>query len=1214
MCKYFKYFLIFMIFFNCLFFTIEDTSATSFSSQEAGPRDRIRNYNILSKEKGNFIEYKYNEDDGFSCYPDGLKLYSFKNQKLNGTEGFIANLTFDLAMNVLFLPILCVGFLKSLTTSVKSGTVSSLIGGLGMIMIVFASSGLERLLDLIYAEDDYNLDPSNPSCIGLYLTTFVNCMLIVILFNAPLTIKLRFSVIFIVSVIVSAAVQAVKIAMYKKAQKVYDKLSLCGDNWLVYGSNELEEELKTTVRTTEDIEFKYLKKYFPTRGTFSGSYKRKLEDCFQNKNINTCEKLFSLEKGSLTDVNSIDNLASIVNKQYREYIYDGMEYEYSECKDPRPERKYYLNTNKETSQLYYFRGNDAANFACDRFLTGKTDDYKQAYKCCIEASQSLICISSKDRKNVNNSKDEKSGGNSENNSSENEKNTITSEFYTMCNKNDSAGSCSLKTNYDFLAENDISNTDDKQTCIDLKNTINKLETELNPDEEDGEENSEKSDNESIFEDIQEIYDTYCEKDGTPKIKTNFSDTLIAAQDAKGNGKKITFKIRRSAYNENKYCVETYNLCPYNFRILGGSENVSKQFMASFETGYKVKTDGNGNIVEDSNIEEVNETNTNNNCEFDEEGNRKCTSPCLTVKGDDEAEVSSCYNKPANFCQLDRHCVLIPDFFEKEMKASSPYIDNACIDLVGSSHNFYNYVSSPNSQHSRLFTAPFVECFVETFKNMLLNKAGHTKCISGGETAGLDNTCYSGEVYKKGDTLDESVYPSPFIKLKTYFRNIVKILLVLAVVLYGFNMIVLESASFNKEETFKMIFTITLVSYFTISNNWMNYVFNGIYTAMNTVAEFAMNISLTDNSTIGYDSNKYSGCYFFEHEQIPNNYSDYGSKKYIAVFDTLDCKMSRYFGFSTESITAPPILSYFIAGILSFGFVLILIIPFILVMVSLLFIAFRFSYQFIFNSLKLTILLFVSPIMIPMYLFKRTQGFFTSWIREVFSCVLNPLIIVISLSLFLLIFDKYFIGDAVFSGTREPIRDVYCGKICKIDENNFYYISEDDEDTAEKECVNMEKGKVINLNDKAPICASMYKNKATNSTSNLFDFVIDGFSGFPAVFGEAADTFPLFLSMMFLLLIILIFEEFNNNTGNIAQIFGSSGGGDTSGLPSLKDVLATTSKKIVAVSNKTLKIGKTALSTAYNGAHKGVDRIKRPKIEDKKDKKEKTKGNNNENDE
>ena len=47
----------------------------------------------------------------------------------------------------------------------------------------------------------------------------------------------------------------------------------------------------------------------------------------------------------------------------------------------------------------------------------------------------------------------------------------------------------------------------------------------------------------------------------------------------------------------------------------------------------------------------------------------------------------------------------------------------------------------------------------------------------------------------------------------------------------------------------------------------------------------------------------------------------------------------------------------------------------------------------------------------------------------------------SLSLFILIFDKYFIDDAVFYGTREPIRDVYCGKICKISESNFYYITE-----------------------------------------------------------------------------------------------------------------------------------------------------------------------------
>lgn len=1181
MNKYVKYFIMFVIFFNCLFGTVQDVFA-NFKPQVAGPRDRIRHYNVPSTREGqrSVIEYKYNTTDGFSCYPDNLKYFA-GNDNLstiggNQREKDAAAWSWDIFVNVFLAPFLCLGTLSAISSSVSSSNGKSLAGSLGLILVAFASSGLERLEELIFAEDDYNLDPTNPSCQGIYIGMLISCLTMVVVMKLKIQFWIKALIIVGIAAVIYGVKKGIGAVRYNDAKEVYNRLSLCGDNWLVYGNNSLKQALDKSAKDCEinskkeecsnNIGFNYIKAYFPTKGDFFGSYKYNLQDCFQRKNLDTCKKLFG-NNTNIKNVSTIDNLSSTINKQYREFVYDGMEYAYTVCKDPRPERKYYLGTIDKTSQLYYFKGTDAANFACDRFLGSSKTEYMEAYKCCLKASQHLICISNKNREEQNTTDKNKQ-----------EKNTT--EYYTMCSKDAHAGDCSIKSDYTLNTKNDNSNN----VCKNLKEQIEKLKTNTSINSED---------NPFDFTEIEAQYNTYC--DEQENVKNDVVGSLaITANDSNAHedANTITFKIRQSSYNQNKYCVETYNLCPYNFRILGGSEEASKQFTQTYEGGYKVKLkEGNEEIYIEDASNEIQALNTENNCTFDADGNKRCTGPCF-----DGEETTACYNKPANFCQLDRHCVLIPDLIEPEPINSTPYIDKACMDFVGSSHNFMNYTTPLNARNTRLFTAPFVECFVETFKNLLLNKAGHTRCVLSTEQADENNTCSSGIVYKKGEDLNENEYPSPFKTLKKYFSAIIKVLLAIFVVLYGFNMI-LYKKGFSSEEILKTIFTIITVSYFTLSNNWISYVFNGIYSAMNAVSSFAMNISISDRQNVGYDNSKYSGCYFFKHDEIANNYQNYGDRQYLAVFDTLDCKLYRYFGFSTEYITAPPILSYFISGILSFGFTLILILPFILVMLSLIFFAIKIAYQFIFNSLTLTLLLFISPIMIPMYLLKKTKGFFSSWIKKIFSCIFTPLFIIMSLSLFILIFDKYFIGDAVFYGTREPIRDVYCGKICKISESNFYYItdSNDDAEMTNKinECTNNAKGKVINLSQEAPICASMFKNATGNSGSTLFDFIIEGFAGFPAVFEGAADTFDLFLSMMFLLVIIFIFDQFTSYISEMSStIFGSSVP-KTDGIPDLKTILGGTASIFAKISNKSMEGLKIVGNTAINQyqKRKGTGTIK-----------------------
>jgi type IV secretory pathway VirB6-like protein len=79
------------------------------------------------------------------------------------------------------------------------------------------------------------------------------------------------------------------------------------------------------------------------------------------------------------------------SKDYREWIYGGKEVEDNpnsgeQCIDPAT----------KSPQRYYFRGLLPANFLCEKYNPlyngSDVDQYKKAYKCCLERSQNYICL------------------------------------------------------------------------------------------------------------------------------------------------------------------------------------------------------------------------------------------------------------------------------------------------------------------------------------------------------------------------------------------------------------------------------------------------------------------------------------------------------------------------------------------------------------------------------------------------------------------------------------------------------------------------------------------------------------------------------------------------------------------------------------------------------------------------------------------------------
>lgn len=1145
----FNGFLIFVLFFNFLFFSIEDTLS---QGTEIGPRDRIRKFEELNFE---YIapdpEGKNLDVAGFSCKPKELKFFEpNKNLKtLGGSElerKISAGIT-DFVVNVFLFPVLCIGIMKLFDQNNGGDNSSSLLSGLGALLLALGLFSIDCLYNVIFDEDDYNLDPNNPYCLGVALAMLTGCIAMMLIFKIRIKTSIKLAIIFGISLSMYVTKEVIKGVQYKKANEIFDQLSLCGDNWFTYGGTELERVIggRSILKQVKNAWDNYIRNDFPIKGIFLGSYQYKLNECFLERNMIFCRNLFNDQ--SLTS-DDIDDRFDLTYKQYREFFYGGVEYSYDGCKDPRIIRKQYLSTNNSNSQLYYFRGNEAANFACERFLENASKEYREAYECCLEASQKLICISDKKQR-----------------------------IHTMCDKDLPPGKCAIFGDYDIDENVKLNN---ENYCSNLKDTLKENGSEICAQKDDNNTNFPNNNNTDIKDNcpkIDEYYSTVCDENGNVK---NIEKSLEAPKEGKSN--HIKFKITKSQYDNigDKYCVETYNLCPYNFRLLGGTEKYGMEFSPSNSSKSPCSINNDSDDIK-------------NNCSVNEDGNKYCMGPCYS-----EEEALTCFGKPSNFCQIDRHCVKIPKLDTNEKYYASPYLDYACINNVGSSHNFDNYSTAVGTTFgsTKLLTAPLVECTVETFKNILMNRAGHTACTDLKDTI-VDNNCMRSNVlYKKGQELTEAGYNSPIKRIMNYLRGLIKAIMALSVLLYGYNIIILKKGA-TPEEIIKFILTMLFVSYFSFSNNWMPYIFDNVYKVYNRVAEFGVEILSENNKNDKdpYKDSKYSGCYFLNSSYIGNNYDLYGNRKYLAVFDKLDCEFARYIGYSGNNVKLPSIIAIIVVSFMTLGLNILMILPFILLFVSLIFFLVRIAYIFIVNSLTITILLFMTPIFVPMILFERTKGMFKSWITKILQSVLSPLFVFMSLSMFFVIFNKYYFGDVEFFGKKEPYRDIYCGIICKIDNNNTFHVVRNSEYA--KEC-NISGGKIIDLAISTPICyISQILNKKSDSSNSAKNFFITNSFGVGVALFNFSESVSIFFNIIFLLLVVFLFEQMIGYVNSMTSvIFGSESGGysgvddNASGLPTLQQALGVVANAGAELANSIISLPKSGVNHVINKL--GINKVSR----------------------
>jgi len=457
-------------------------------------------------------------------------------------------------------------------------------------------------------------------------------------------------------------------------------------------------------------------------------------------------------------------------------------------------------------------------------------------------------------------------------------------------------------------------------------------------------------------------------------------------------------------NNRMICVSSYNMCPYNFNIGGGST----------ECDYFKDGKGDGGSFEAVSPEDI--------------ANQDCDGK--SAIRDANCQLNNKAGKCKNYCQHLNHCVIIAgNDYIYESNISSPYFSSACLNFVGDSLNMYSYgkgvgngdVSITGAQ--KHFTAPIAQCVRETLENVFYNHAGHTKCGMTGEFPDKQGKCFTDlYVYKKGENIGSS--RSFFSYVQENLKSAIKMVLTISIMMQGLK-ILLTGAPLKQTELTMYVVKLGLVLFFATGNAWQGFFFDGVYNASATFSTIVMNVKTMPNP------DQRDGCQFGK-ISMPDGtssiVSDYpAGKEYLSVFDTFDCKIARYLGFGpsiTVANIAKLIFASFFTGPIGVYFaVLTMIFGFYMIVAAL-----RVLHIFLTSAFAIILLIYVSPITITTCLFKKTEGIFNRWLPELIGYSLQPIILFAYMGLFITILDTLVIGSATFKGSP-PQRVIVCNKIC-----------------------------------------------------------------------------------------------------------------------------------------------------------------------------------------
>ncbi len=334
---------------------------------------------------------------------------------------------------------------------------------------------------------------------------------------------------------------------------------------------------------------------------------------------------------------------------------------------------------------------------------------------------------------------------------------------------------------------------------------------------------------------------------------------------------------------------------------------------------------------------------------------------------------------------------------------SPYCSNEAV------------IKDANNNEISAFTGRAVRCLDQTIRNIMHGSSlvvdDHKrtyayKCVGG-----------SDELFSSPTECNSGILG----RFQAFSQKIVTILLVIAIAIFG---IYISYGLINdKKQILKYVISFGIVLYFVNGNAWKDGFYDTLMVSGSDLALIAFN-----DVDYGVKIKRDGGGGSFT---LPSHYScvtegNYGpdkinyyldDEKRYKIWDLLDCRWKTFFGnrggaqntaspeiLKTASLTWPVILFMF--------FILILTIPIII----LIFVAIAIKAIFMFISAMITIslLVFISPLVIPLVLFnnEKIKGIFKNWLQNLIGYSLVPLVIFLMLAIF-------FKGiDIAMYGTKE----------------------------------------------------------------------------------------------------------------------------------------------------------------------------------------------------
>jgi len=384
----------------------------------------------------------------------------------------------------------------------------------------------------------------------------------------------------------------------------------------------------------------------------------------------------------------------------------------------------------------------------------------------------------------------------------------------------------------------------------------------------------------------------------------------------------------------------------------------------------------------------------------------------------------CLNAPSylgNAPIVCRHYSQIPAGSDAAFVEEEPEVCNIVASSCSATHV---------SQSMFSFTGPAIECLTDTLRQNFFER--QPGCILSEDTDANVNMSFL----------------ASFSAFQEALKVSVRALLILYTIGYGIK-IILNQDEFSAESAIKFVLKMILVGYFAVG--WgPAYFQDGVKTTKNGTLEWALPILTqvtSDFASMAFGAASAGrGLCEFDNDNYPKGHGYYG------LFDRIDCKLGAYFmvkkvygfgflatdtfdrGWRKIRVLEPPAsdsrpesdfslrdyaqdTAQVGLWIIIFRFILggqflicIALLYFMVIIISLLL---GFISLYTICLVTLHVLIYLSPIFVPMALFQRTQNYFESWFKVTLSCALQPMVMATFMAMMFTLYDDVLFGTCEF---------------------------------------------------------------------------------------------------------------------------------------------------------------------------------------------------------